>query len=71
VIATRLTIAVGIALYVFLWVIALNGASSLVAPLLIPLVLAVLVAAGVGLNRYMGITPRKQHFKDRDDGSTR
>jgi hypothetical protein len=70
VIATRLTIAFGIAVYVFLWVLALNGASSLVAPLLIPLVLAVLVAAGVALNRYMGIEPRKQHFKDRDGPSS-
>jgi hypothetical protein len=66
VIATRITVVVGLALYVFLWVLALNGASSLVAPLLIPLVLAVLVAAGVALNRYMGVEPRKQHFKDRD-----
>ncbi len=59
----------GLALYVFLWVLALNGASSLVAPLLIPLVLAVLVAAGVALNRYLGVEPRKQHFKDRDGPS--
>jgi hypothetical protein len=66
VIATRVTLVFGLALYVFLWVLALNGASSLVAPLLIPLVLAVLVAAGVALNRYMGVEPRKQHFKDRD-----
>ena len=65
-IATRVTIVLGVAIYVLLWVLALNGASSLVAPLLIPLVLAVLVAAGVALNRYMGIEPRKQHFKDRD-----
>ena len=66
-IATRVTVVLGLALYIFLWVLALNGASSLVAPLLIPLVLAVLVAAGVALNRYMGIEPRKQHFKDRDE----
>ena len=43
---TRVTIVVALAIYVFLWVLALNGASSLTAPLLIPLVLAVL-AAGV------------------------
>jgi Mg2+/citrate symporter len=67
VIVTRLTILGAILIYVFLWVVAINGASSLVAPLLIPLVLAVLVAAGVALNRYMGITPRKQHFQERDD----
>ncbi len=68
-IATRVTVVLGLALYVFLWVLALNGASSLVAPLLIPLVLAVLVAAGVALNRYLGVEPRKQHFKDRDGPS--
>jgi hypothetical protein len=64
---TRTVIVVSFLIYVFLWVIALNGASSLVAPLLIPIVLAVLVAAGVALNKYMGITPRKQHFNDPDD----
>jgi hypothetical protein len=69
-IATRATVVLGLALYVFLWVLALNGASSLVAPLLIPLVLAVLVAAGVALNRYMGVEPRKQHFKDREGPSS-
>ena len=68
-IATRVTVVLGLALYVFLWVLALNGASSLVAPLLIPLVLAVLVAAGAALNRYLGVEPRKQHFKDRDGPS--
>lgn len=68
-IATRVTVVLGLALYVFLWVLALNGATSLVAPLLIPLVLAVLVAAGVALNRYLGVEPRKQHFKDRDGPS--
>lgn len=59
------------AAYVFLWVLALNGAASLVAPLIIPVVLAVLVASGVALNRYLGIAPRHQHFQDRDDGSPR
>ncbi|MFZ1063262.1 MAG: hypothetical protein WAN30_07310 [Acidimicrobiales bacterium] len=69
-IATRLTIGFGLAIYILLWVLALNGASSLVAPLLVPLVLAVLVAAGVALNRYLGIEPRKQHFRDRDGPSS-
>ncbi len=67
---TRLTVLGAVALYVFLWVVALNGASSLVAPLLIPLILAVLVATGVALNRYMGITPRKQRFQERDEQDT-
>ncbi len=69
-IVTRLTVLGAVALYVFLWVVALNGASSLVAPLLIPLILAVLVATGVALNRYMGITPRKQRFQERDEQDT-
>ncbi|HUV57855.1 MAG TPA: hypothetical protein VMV96_03510 [Acidimicrobiales bacterium] len=69
--ALRITLIVGAIFYVLLWAIALNGASSLVAPLLIPLVLALLVAVGVGLDRYLGITPRKQHFDDGDDKTER
>lgn len=68
-ITTRITIIVALLLYILLWIIALNGASGLIPILAIPVVLAVLVAAGVGLNRYMGITPRKQHFNDRDKDS--
>ena len=68
-IVTRIMIVVGFVLYIFLWVLAFNGVSSLVAPLAIPLILAVLVAGGVALNRFMGITPRSQHFQDRDDES--
>jgi hypothetical protein len=62
---TRAVMVLGLALYVFLWVLAANGASDLVAPLLVPLVLVVLIAAGVGLDRSLGITPRKQHFDDK------
>ena len=51
-------------IYAFLWVLALHGVSSLVAPLAVPLVLAILVALGVWLNRFMGIAPRHQHFED-------
>jgi hypothetical protein len=60
-------IVVGVVLYVLLWALALNGAGSLVAPLLIPVVLAVLVAGGVALNRWLGLPTRQQHFNDRDD----
>ena len=66
-IVLRTTVVVVGLFYVLLWVIALNGATSLIAPLVVPLVLAVLVAGGVALNRFMGITPRKQHFNDRED----
>jgi len=61
---TRLVIAFGVLLYIFLWVLAANGATELVAPLLIPGVLAVMIALGVALNRWMGIAPRSQHFDD-------
>jgi hypothetical protein len=64
---TKITLVIAAIFYVFLWVLAFNGVSSLVAPLAIPLILAVLVAGGVALNRFMGIAPRKQHFQDRDD----
>lgn len=64
---TRITVLFGLAVYVFLWVLAANGDDQLVAPLLIPLVLVVLIGAGLALDRYLGITPRKQHFRDRDD----
>jgi hypothetical protein len=30
-------------------------------------VLAILVALGVALNRWMGITPRQQHFNDPEE----
>ena len=66
-IVLRTTLVVAGLLYIFLWVLALNGATSLIAPLVVPLVLAVLVAGGVALNRFIGITPRKQHFNDRED----
>ena len=65
--ATRLAWGIGVVLYVALWAIALNGASSLVAPLVVPVVLAVLVSAGLALNRFLGITPRRQHFSERED----
>ena len=61
---TRLVVALGALFYVFLWVLAANGATELVAPLLIPGVLALMIALGVALNQWMGITPRRQHFDD-------
>ena len=50
--------------YVFLWVLALNGVSSLTPVLVVPPVLAALVAFGVWLNKFMGITPRRPRFVD-------
>jgi len=63
----RVTIVVGVALYALLWVIALNGATSLVGPLAVPLILGVIIALGVALLRFMGWPARKQHFRDRGD----
>ena len=56
--------------YVFLWVLAANGVSSLVAPLIIPVVLALLVYLGLALNKFLGITPRSQRFDDPEDDDT-
>ncbi len=64
---TKGTAVVLAAIYIFLWVLALNGASNMVPLLAVPLVLAVLVAFGVWLNRFMGISPRQQHFESRPE----
>ena len=56
--------------YVFLWVLAANGVTSLVAPLIIPVVLALLVYLGLALNKFLGIAPRSQHFDDPEDDDT-
>ena len=64
---TSATIFAAVVIYVFLWILAFNGASSLIGPLAVPLVLAVIVALGVALQRFMGLPARKQHFRDRED----
>jgi hypothetical protein len=38
-----------------------------VVPLAIPAILAAMIILGVALQRYMGITPRKPHFRDPED----
>ncbi|HEY1761463.1 MAG TPA: hypothetical protein VGG17_02615 [Acidimicrobiales bacterium] len=63
----RATIVLALAIYVFLWVFALNGASGMVPLLVVPLILAVMIALGVALQRFMGLPARKQHFQDRGD----
>ena len=63
----RATIVAVSLIYVFLWVLAFNGATSLIGPLVVPLVLGVIVALGVALQRFMGIAPRKQHFNKLED----
>jgi len=63
----RATLVAVSLIYVVLWVLAFNGATSLIGPLAVPLVLAVIVALGVALQRYVGLTPRKQHFNEPED----
>ncbi len=61
---TRATILVALVLYGGLWVLAAAGAGSLLVPLLVPLVLAVLVGGGVALNRFLGTSPRSPRFEE-------
>ncbi len=72
---SRVVALAGVALYVFLWVLAVNGVSNLIAPLVIPLVLVVLIWAGLALNRFVGIAPHRPKFpvdededEDEDEG---
>ncbi len=67
---TRATLVAALVVYLGLWAIALSGATSLIEPLVIPLALAVMVALGVWLNRFMGVAPREQHFRDPEDDAT-
>jgi len=66
-IMTKTMLVVGVLIYGFLWALYANGDSVLLAPLLIPAIIAVMVALGVALQRFMGLEPRKQHFDDRAD----
>jgi hypothetical protein len=68
-IMTKTMVVVGAVLYVFLWALYAKGDSVLLAPLLIPAIIAVMVALGVALQRFIGIEPRKQHFDDGSDES--
>jgi hypothetical protein len=63
----RATLIVAGLLYVTLWVLAFNGATELVVPLAIPAILGAMIALGVALQRFMGIAPRRQHFRDPKD----
>ena len=56
-----------VALYAFLWVLALNGVDSLIGPLAVPLILIILVALLVWLQRFIGITPKSPRFVEPKD----
>lgn len=64
----RATLLFSLLLYVMLWVLAFNGATSLVAPLAVTLVLIAMIALGVAFTRFMGLPARKQHFRKPEDG---
>jgi membrane glycosyltransferase len=64
---TRIVSVLGVLIYIGLWILEVNGANALLAPLVIPLVLAVMVAGGVALDRFIGITPRRQEFAEPDE----
>jgi heme/copper-type cytochrome/quinol oxidase subunit 4 len=68
--ARRATFLLSLLLYVMLWVLAINGATSLFEPLLVTLVLMAMIALGVAFTRFMGLPPRKQHFHKPEDGSS-
>ena len=61
---TRAVALVLLVIYVFLWILALNGASSLEGPLAVPLILAILVAVLVWFQRFMGFTPKSPKFSE-------
>ena len=66
-IMTKTMLVVGVLVYAFLWALYAFGDSVLLAPLLIPAIIAVMVALGVALQRFIGIEPRRQHFDDAKD----
>ena len=66
-IMTKTMAVLGVLIYAFLWALYAYGDSQLLAPLLIPAILALMVALGVALQRFIGIEPRKQHFDDSTD----
>lgn len=64
---TKVAAVTGVGVYVFLWVLAFNGVTSLIAPLAIPAILAILVAILVFLQRVIGITPRSPRYREHPD----
>jgi hypothetical protein len=66
----RVVGVLGLLAYALLWVLAANGVTSLVGPLAVPVVLALLVFLGLRLNRYLGLTPHRPKFDDTKDDTT-
>jgi hypothetical protein len=66
VIVTKITIGFAIAIYIGLWVIALNGAPQFIGFLLFPLILTVLIGGGAWFIRYMGLPTKSPQFEKRN-----
>jgi len=64
---TRVTVVVGVLIYIGLWALVVAGASALMPILVVATVLVVLVAGGNLLQSYMGIPGRAQKFRQRPD----
>jgi fatty acid desaturase len=64
---TKTVAVIALLLYVGLWVLAANGATILIEPLAIPLILAILVAVLVWFQRFMGFRPRSPKFQEPKD----
>jgi hypothetical protein len=70
-IMTKTMLVVAVLFYAFLWALYAGGANELLPVLLIPAILAVMVALGVALQRFMGIPPHRPRFKDGSDETKR
>ena len=66
-IVTKTAIGVGVAIYIALWFVALNGANRLIPLLAVPLILVVLVGAGTLMQDFIGIPGRSPKFRKPDD----
>ena len=63
----RICIALGVALYVSLWVLALSGATQLITVLVVPLVLVAMVAGLNYLSSYLELPSKSPKFRDPHD----
>ncbi len=58
-------------IYLVLWILALNGATSLIPLLMVPLILAILVGVGNLLQGFIGIPGRSPKFHHPEDDDTK
>ncbi len=67
----RVTVVMVGLIYLLLWALVFNGATSLLALVVVPLVLSVIIVVGVALTKFIGIKPRESHFESTDDEQPR